>query len=163
MTDRLTPEPRLRPATDADWPLLLELYGSTRADELRMLPWPDDQKRAFVEQQFRAQDADYRRRYPDGSFDVVMVGERPAGRLYVARRPREIRVVDISLLVEYRGQGIGGALLRALLEEAHASGRRLSLQVERFNRARRLYERLGLRVVEDGGVYLTMESTPSPS
>ena len=62
--------------------------------------------------------------------------------------------MDIALLPEYRGRGIGTALLEELLVEADATGRRVTIHVERFNPARRLYERLGFVEAGDpGGMY----------
>jgi ribosomal protein S18 acetylase RimI-like enzyme len=78
------------------------------------------------------------------------------GRLYVARWEREIRIMDIALLPEHRGAGIGTELLRELQDEARSAGKTLTIHVERFNPALRLYERLGFRQVEDKGVYLLM-------
>ena len=62
--------------------------------------------------------------------------------------------MDIALLPEHRGAGIGAQLLRELQEEARSAGKSLTIHVERFNPALRLYERLGFRQVEDKGVYL---------
>jgi ribosomal protein S18 acetylase RimI-like enzyme len=148
--------PGLRPATDDDREFLLAVYAGTRADELARAPWPDDAKREFVEMQFRAQDVHYRRCYPRADVSVILDGERPVGRLFVDRREREIAVVDIALLPEARGRGLGTALLRDLIAESEASGRPLEVHVEVENPARSLYDRLGFRVVEDVGVYLRM-------
>ena len=79
------------------------------------------------------------------------------GRLYVARWEREIRIMDIALLPEHRGSGIGTQLLRELQDEARSSGKSLTIHVERFNPALGLYQRLGFRQIEDKGVYLLME------
>ena len=124
------------------------------------MQWDDGAKRAFVEAQFDAQDHHYRTHYTHTSYDVIVVDGEPAGRLYVARWEREIRIVDIALLPAFRGRGIGGALVGALIEEADAAGKPLSIHVEHTNRARRLYERLGFRPVGDEGVYVLMERPP---
>jgi ribosomal protein S18 acetylase RimI-like enzyme len=87
---------------------------------------------------------------------VVVDGE-PAGRLYVDRGEGEIRIVDIALLPDHRGQGIGGSLLRDLLVEADAGGKSVTIHVERLNPALKLYERLGFALAEDKGVYLFLE------
>jgi ribosomal protein S18 acetylase RimI-like enzyme len=155
-------EIRLRPVTEADRDFLLRLYASTREEELAQVEWPPGQKAVFLEQQFTAQDIHYRENYPGASLDVIEVGGAPAGRLYVARWPREIRIMDIALLPEFRGQGIGTRLLAALLEEADRDGRTLSIHVERMNPALRLYRRLGFEVREDKGVYLLLER-PKPA
>ena len=152
----------LRPLGDADRAFLAQVYASTRADELATVPWTDEQKAAFLGHQFEAQDAHYRRHYGDATFDVIEVDGEPAGRLYVHRGPREIRIVDVALTPPYRGRGLGTRLLRGVIAEAEESGRRLSIHVEVHNPARRLYERLGFRPAGDGnGVHLLMERAPT--
>jgi ribosomal protein S18 acetylase RimI-like enzyme len=150
----------LRTARDADRAFLAQVYSSTRADEMAMLPWTDEQKAAFVAQQFEAQEAHYRAHF-DGAFEVIEVDGEPAGRLYVDRRQREIRVVDIALTPAFRGRGLGTGLLQALIAEADDGERTLSLHVEQHNPARRLYERLGFRPAGEDGPYLRMERPPS--
>ena len=143
--------------------LLLRLYATTRADEMAMVTdWTDEQKEAFVRMQFQAQHAWYQEHYGDAQFDVVLIDGVPAGRLYVHRRAKEIRLVDISLMPELRGRGIGGALLRELMAEAEAAGKPLTIHVEKFNPAMRLYLRLGFKPIEDRGPYDLMEWKPVP-
>jgi ribosomal protein S18 acetylase RimI-like enzyme len=151
-------ELRLRPVVDGDRAFLVALYAETRAAELALLPWPDEQKAAFVEQQFAAQDHHFRTPYAGASFDVIEVAGEPAGRLYVHRGERDVHVIEIGLVAARRGQGIGERLLMALRDEAQATGRRLTIHVDAQNAARRLYERIGLRVVSDAQPpYLLME------
>jgi ribosomal protein S18 acetylase RimI-like enzyme len=149
----------LRPVQDADEPFLLRVYAGTRAEELAPVPWTAEEKAAFVAQQFAAQTAHYAQHYDGMSADVILVDDVPAGRLLVARWDEEIRIVDISILPELRGRGAGSILLRELLDEARAANKRLSIHVERENRALGLYERLGFRRVGEHGVYLRMEFT----
>ena len=150
----------LRPATGADRGFLLRVYGATRADELALVDWTDEQKQAFVAMQFSAQDTHYRSHYANASFDVVLVDGEAAGRLYVDRGADDIRVIDIALLPDRRGAGIGSLLLRQLLDEAAATARKVSIHVEVDNRARRLYDRLGFVPVADRGLHLLMEWVP---
>jgi ribosomal protein S18 acetylase RimI-like enzyme len=151
----------LRPVQEADRPFLAQVYASTRADEMAMLPWTDEQKAAFVAHQFEAQDAHYRTHYEGAAFDVVEVDGEPAGRLYVHRGPSEIRIIDIALTPAYRGRGLGTGLLQALIAEAADGGRTLSIHVEMNNPARRLYERLGFRPAGEHGPYVLMERPPT--
>jgi ribosomal protein S18 acetylase RimI-like enzyme len=129
----------LRPVQAADRPFLLTLFASSRPD-LALLPEP------LVRLQFEAQHAAYAR----ARRSVVVVDDVDAGRLYVEGE----RVVDITLLPEFRGRGIGTSLLEGLMDE------RVSLSVACLNPARALYERLGFRVVSDDGAYLSMVWTP---
>lgn len=154
------PEITFRPITDEDLPFLSRLYASTRQEELAVTPWNDEQKRAFLEQQFEAQHRHYQEHYPEASFDVLEVDGEAAGRLYVSRWTREIRIVDIALLPEYRNRGIGSRVLEDLLDEGRRSGKAVSIHVEKNNPALRLYERLGFEPREDKGVYLLMEWKP---
>jgi len=150
----------LRPVEASDRAFLLQVYASTREEELRLVDWSAEQKAAFVQMQFEAQDAYYREHYHPATFDVIEVDGEPVGRLYVARWEREIRIIDVALLAEHRGRGIGTSVIRALLDEAAASGKRLSIHVERNNPAKALYERLGFAEVADHGLYLLMEAKP---
>ncbi len=150
----------LRPVTPADEPLLLSIYASTREDELKLTDWDDRRKREFVQQQFQAQDQYYRANYANASYDVVVVDGKPAGRLYVARWPDEIRIMDIALIERFQRRGVGSRLLKTLQAEATAAGKPLRIHVERFNPALGLYARLGFQMVEDRGVYLFLEWSP---
>jgi RimJ/RimL family protein N-acetyltransferase len=149
-----------RPETDADTPFLLSLYASTRADELAQVSWPDAEKRAFVDMQFRAQRHHYRAVFPDARFDVLEHEGAAVGRLYTDERDDELRVIDIIIAPAWRGRSIGSAVLAELIDGAAAAGRIVTIHVERFNPARRLYERLGFVPVEEGPIYTRMERRP---
>ncbi len=146
----------LRPITPEDDSFLARVYASTRADELDITRWTDEEKSVFCRRQFDAQTAHYRDNYPGAAFQIIEREGESIGRLYVARWAKEIRIMDIALLPETRGAGIGTKLLRDLQDEARKAGKSLTIHVERFNRALGLYERLGFRQIEDKGVYLLM-------
>jgi ribosomal protein S18 acetylase RimI-like enzyme len=147
----------LRSVTDADRTFLIELYGSTRDEELSRVAWPEGQRAAFVLMQFEAQDTQYRANNPQASFDVIEVDGERAGRLYVDRRANDVRIIDVALLPGFRGRGVGGRLLVGLLEEAAATGRTASVHVEIHNRAASLYTRLGFVAVSERGLHRLME------
>lgn len=146
-----------RPITEADSDFLLRVYSSTRTEELAMVPWTEDQKAAFCRMQFHAQHTHYQQHYSDASFDVMERGGVPIGRLYVQRTAVEVMIIDITLLPEFRRAGLGTKLLRDLQEEARTAGKTLTIYVEKFNPAQRLYQRLGFQQTADEGVYLRME------
>ena len=146
----------LRPITPEDDSFLAGLYASTRAEELAVTGWSEEDKAVFCRRQFDAQTAHYRENYPGASLQVIEKEAVAIGRLYVARWKREIRIMDIALLQEHRGSGIGTKLLRELQDEARSTGKSLTIHVERFNPALRLYERLGFKMKEDKGIYLLM-------
>jgi ribosomal protein S18 acetylase RimI-like enzyme len=150
----------LRPMQDGDADFTARLYASTREEELAVVPLSHEQKAAFLTQQLAAQTAHYTTHYADAAYDVILVDGERAGRLIVDRGEREITVVDIALLPEYRGRGAGTQLLRSIFEEADARGLMVTVHVERSNPAQRLYQRLGFVQVEDLGVYLKLERRP---
>lgn len=149
MSGRLT----LRPAGPDDRDFLLRVYTEFRTDELAATGWPDAEKDAFCLAQFTAQDRHYREHFPACEFLVVEHDGVPVGRLYRDLRRDEIRLVDIALLAAARGHGLGGRLLEDILTEARERGLEVRIHVERTNPARRLYDRLGFRLVETGEVY----------
>ncbi len=134
----------------------MHLYGTTREWELAHAPWDAGQKAAFLQSQFELQRVHYRRYYAEASFDVVLCGGERAGRLYVLRQPHDIRIVDLAILPEFRGRGVGSALLGALATEARQTRRPVSLHVETQNPARRLYERHGFVLAEEKGPYVLL-------
>jgi ribosomal protein S18 acetylase RimI-like enzyme len=150
----------LRPATAEDAGFLYRVYASTREEELAATPWSAEQKEAFLRMQFAAQDEHYRAHYTGASYDIILVDGAPAGRLYVYRTPREIRVMDIALLPEFRRRGVGERVFRDLFAEADDRRQVVSIHVEYYNVARRLYERLGFRpadTTEETPAYVLME------
>jgi len=153
----------LRPETEADIAFLCGLYVSTRWEELApVVDWTEAQKQAFLQSQFAAQRRHYLTHYAGAERMVVEERGVACGRIYLDRTPAKLHVVDLSLLPEWRGRGIGTALLKEVLAEAGAAGKRAGIAVEKFNPAQRLYRRLGFRDVEDLGVYLAMEWSPPP-
>jgi GNAT superfamily N-acetyltransferase len=155
--------PGLRPAGQDDAELLYRIYASTREEELAVVPWDAATREAFLRMQFTAQDTYYHATYPDASYDLIVDGEEVLGRLYVDRGAQAWLVIDLALLPEHRGKGTGTALLGGILAEAAAAGKPVQMHVERFNPARRLYDRLGFCQVADQGVYLLLEWKSSES
>jgi len=159
----LTDTISLRTAAPEDRALLRDIYGSSRTDEMARTDWDADQKAAFVEHQFEAQHTYYQQVYPNSDYTVILYNDLPAGRLYVERAliPGTIRIVDITLLPDFRNKGIGRFLITGLQEEAAQSGKTLSIHVERFNKALSLYQRLGFQIIkETHGVFYLMEWKP---
>jgi ribosomal protein S18 acetylase RimI-like enzyme len=144
----------LRAMTEGDLPFTAALYASTRAEELAPVPWPAETKRAFLLQQHAAQHAHYQQHYRGMEALIIERGGATIGRLYLYEMPREIRIVDISLMPEARGQGIGGRLLGEVLAGAAPLGKSVTIHVEKNNPARTLYARLGFTILDhDRGAY----------
>lgn len=151
---------RLREATPEDEPFLLEVYASTRLDELEGFGWDEDQKQAFIKMQFMARE----RSYPRVDSRIILLNGRPVGRLLVDRGDASILLRDIALLTEYRNRGLGSRLITELMKEAASVGKPILLHVVVTSPAVRLYERLGFRRNGDEtAAYLEMKWVPTES
>ena len=189
---RETPAYRLRPLEKADEAFSFAVYASTRAAEMELVDWTQEQKNAFLQMQFNAQRQHYHLHYPQARWQVIEAAGQPpqGGRdttltplrafevqgVQGARPPqggREARaagrlvgddarddlflIMDIALLPEYRGRGIGTAILHELLGAADRAGKTVMLHVEPNNPALRLYRRLGFEISAKSGYYLEMK------
>ena len=140
-----------------DQPFLYKRYASTRADEIAQTGWSEFEQENFLRQQFSAQHQFYTEQFTSAQFLIIEADKRPIGRIYIDRREDEIRLIDIALIPEMRGKGIGASLLKDLLTEAKKKNKPIRIHVERFNPALHLYERLGFKKIGDTGVYFLME------
>jgi RimJ/RimL family protein N-acetyltransferase len=147
-TANTTSSVTFRPVEADDDEFLLKVYTSSREYEMSLIPLSDEQKQAFLKMQITAQQNHYRAYYPDAQHLIILLGGEPVGRIYVNRGDREIRILDVTLLIERRNAGIGTPIIKSLMEEASQAGKSVSIYVENYNRSARLFERLGFTVAE---------------
>jgi ribosomal protein S18 acetylase RimI-like enzyme len=79
------------------------------------------------------------------------------GMLAVEERADEIFIENVVLLPAYQNRGIGTQLVTETLQKARSKGFPVRLQVLKVNPARRLYDRLGFRVIEETDTHYVME------
>ncbi len=160
----------LRPVRPDDELFLRQVYGSTRAEALSHTQLDATQQQAFIDMQFHAQREDYLRRFPDAEYNVVLRGDRRVGRFYIAKLPEEFRILDLTILPEYRNTGIGTELLTNLLDEAARAGkvalrrgvalrrRPVRIFLDNGSSAIRLFQRLGFAPIEEQPFMALFES-----
>lgn len=142
-----------------DEPFLRELYASTR-DELAI--WPEEERAVLVDLQLRAQQRNWEARFPEAEHEIVVLGEEPVGRSYVAWSPAGCRIVDLALLPEYRSVGLGTVLVSETLERAERAGLPVRISVVRANeRAIAFWMRMGFERSGGDEMYLSFERAPS--
>ncbi len=151
---------KLRKETTEDDTFLRQIYAYSRMEEMACIPWSAEQKSAFLKMQYDFQHKHYHNVYPNADFSIVLVSNNPAGRLYIQRGTQAFHLIDITLLPDYRGKGIGQYLLKTLLTEAQSVGKPIHLQVQSNNRAMRFYQRLGFKFSKGNEVYVLMEWMP---
>jgi ribosomal protein S18 acetylase RimI-like enzyme len=149
-----------RPESEEDVEFLYRLYASTRTEELAVVPWSDEQKEAFLRQQFGAQRAHYLQHYDHADYSLILEDGQPIGRLYQNHLPDDVRIMDIVLMPEHRRRGIGRVLVQEVLDAARRDGKTVSIHVEAYNPALHLYESVGFRQIETNGPYLLLQWKP---
>lgn len=155
------PNLTLRPVAPADEEFLLAVYASSRDAELRQVEWAEGQKESFLRWQFDLQRREYDARFPEARYQLILIDEQPAGRIWVGEDDEQIRLLDIALLPQFQKRGAGTALVKDLMQEAGHAGKLLRHMVFVLNNdAHRFYERLGFVVIEDVGGYKHMEYRP---
>lgn len=152
-----------RESTEEDLRFLATVYASTRLEEVAATGWPEEMQLHFLAQQADAQHRHYRRTYANAEWLVIERGGEAIGRLFLEEWSDQIRLIDIALLPQGRGGGVGGAILADLQEMATDSGKALTIHVEQNNPAMRLYRRLGFVKVDEHGVYDLMEWRAAPA
>ena len=140
-----------RPVVKEDESFLLGVYGSTRAEEIALTNWDQAQKDAFVRMQFTAQQLHYSQQYSKAEHLMVLLDGLSIGRLYIANIETEFRIIDITILPDYRSAGLGTQILKELMDEAKSMGLPLCIYVESFNRSHGLFARLGFVKTGESG------------
>lgn len=150
-----------RPATTEDEPFLRRLITATVAEELQAHLWPQAQRESLLQLQYTVRRQGVRANYPNAVQEIILLDDAPAGYMVVARSTDEILLVDIAVLGEHRGSGVGTAVLRELCAESDGTGKSVNLSVNVTNRAIRLYERLGFERTGGDEVQHLMRRRPA--
>ena len=147
----------LRDAGLDDEPFLLQVFACTRAAELALVPWSDEQRDAFLQMQFNAQHSYYHERHPDADYKIILRDDEAVGRLYVLREKDLIRIMDITVLPDYRNAGIGSGLIQSLLDEATGAKQKVQIYVENFNPSLALFKKMNFSLLKEDGFNLLLE------
>ncbi len=143
----------LRAVDEADSEFLEELYFSRRAD-LQQIPGDAQFVRQLIKMQQQMQAVGIRNNFPVARHLLLEDGSVRIGRLVVDIGASDVRLVDIALLPEVQGRGIGRKVLQAMLEDALSQGLSMSLAVEKNNvRARALYLSAGFHVHSEDSMF----------
>lgn len=144
-----------------------QLWKAIFIDSVRshfeMLNLPEGELDNLLSGQYAAQTADYRSNYPKAWNQIIVFDRADAGRAIWSTEKGDLLLIDIVVLTEYRGKGIGGAVLNWLFDKSREGQMPIRFCVEKGNRAMRLYERLGFRRIEDLNSHFQMEWRPEES
>jgi GNAT superfamily N-acetyltransferase len=144
----ISPNIKLRPAAPEDEEFLISVYGSTREQELAMVPWTDEQRQAFIKFQYTAQLNYYRSEFPNSEHWVIEADSKPVGRLFLDRRETQFRILDITILTAHRGKGFGEPVIRYVMNESAAVGKAVGINLDLYSTSQPIFERLGFTATE---------------
>jgi ribosomal protein S18 acetylase RimI-like enzyme len=151
-----------RPASTEDEPFVRRLIIETLTEQLGAASWPEATRTHLLEVQYAARRQGAGGGFPAGTSRIIVVNGQDAGWTLVADLAHEVRLLEIMVLGEYRGAGIGTAAINGVIGAAARSGKPVRLHVDAGNaRAIALYERLGFRLVESNGILHLMERMPT--
>ncbi len=122
--------------------------------------------RDYVEATWGWDEADQSARF-DARFDparyrIVVVEGQEVGALSLEWGDDMLLLADIQIGPEWRGRGLGTAIIEGLIDEARQRALPVALGVLKVSPARGLYERLGFREVAETSTHLYMRSEAMP-
>ena len=139
----------LRQATEADYAFLYDLFRATM--------------KVYVAQTWgwneTVQPDMFKNRFDPEHSQIVVVDGRDVGVLSMERRSDTLFLGNIQILPEEQEHGLGTAIIKTIVEQAHGEGIPVNLQVLKVNPARHLYERLGFVVTGETTTHYLMSTT----
>ena len=149
----------LRPTRADDQEFLFRLFSSVHSEKLNGAHLDLEEKNGLIKFMYHAFSGHYSTIGPAADDRIVLLNNESIGRMILLQTRGEIRLADIAILPEHRQRGIGSALIGQLQTESLMSNRPVRLQVARFDRALRLYQRLGFYKIDVAEPYLHLEWT----
>lgn len=153
----------MRPADPDDEPFMRQLRQEIDSERLFLHMWPEEDEkmaRQLLDMQFRAHSTHHKNADWDKKDVIVELDKVPAGRFILMQDSNEIRLADIEVARQFRGMGIGAAIIDGIKGESIQSKRPIRLYVDKHNQAVHFYHQLGFRVIQDCEMNFFMEWTP---
>ena len=140
----------LRPAHQQDFEYCRQLYFSE-------MKWIID--RLHLDQ--AAHEAGFQEQWNPSQVSIITLDGATVGWLQTVTQAHELLVAQMFVERRFQRKGIGTEVMRRVIGEAGRLDHVVRLNVVKINPARRLYERLGFRVIheDDRKFYMSLNST----
>ena len=140
MQEMNNPSYSLRPASDADYDFLYDLHAATIKPYVDATwGWNDDMQRIIFRQRWNPTDT-----------QIVVVDHSDVGVIRLRESDTEICLGLIEIHPDYQNRGLGSTIIQDILTEAQRRSLSVHLSVLKANEdARRLYARLGFKIIEE--------------
>jgi GNAT superfamily N-acetyltransferase len=138
-----------RQAQEQDADFLYALHVATMKEYVDQIWGWDD---AF-------QEALFRKNADPGEIQIITLHGTDMGMISVEERKDDIflRVLEIHPL--HQRQGLGTSIIRGIIADAARQRKPVTLRVLKVNPAKKLYERLGFRIIEETPTHYIMRTS----
>ncbi len=151
---------QLKKKNESDDEFLFRLFGEIKIAELNLYAWPEPMKNQLVSMQYNAYKQMIKNEYPNVEDYVISANNEKAGRLQLDVKDSGIRIINISLLPAFHGNGIGTKIIKDILAEADLKNKPVYLEVDRVNPAFNLYCKLGFEIYGQDEIRYSMKYIP---
>lgn len=128
-----------RPATAADFDYLWALHSESLRESIdRVYGWEDEWQANYFQE-----------RFDPPTRQIILYDQKPAGALGLEWQEKALYIAYIAISQDYRGQGLGSTIIKAIIRRGSEAGLPVTLNVLRGNPAKKLYERLGFEVIAE--------------
>lgn len=148
---------RLRKRSECDSAFLFQLFSQIKKVELHFDLFPEEISSRILQMQYNAWEEMVRTRYSGSDDFIIMFDSERVGRVQFSETAEELRIINISILPLFQGEGIGTEILRKLLTDATRKKLQATLEVDKSNPAINLYRRLGFTEYQDGQLKTLMK------
>lgn len=153
---------QLRHAVSEDEDFLRQLFAATQPMETASWNISATAREQLLQMQYRGRMQTYTAQYPDAEDLIICLNkegdiEKRVGRHLVMRQEDAILGIDLAILPAYQKQGLGRLVLQGVQRQCAKEGMSFRLQVLHTNPARRLYDRLGFKMMSQDLLYAQME------
>lgn len=143
---------RYRPAIATDGPALFRLFQQVHTSEIATLSVDAATRAALASMQYVEERVRFSAEFPDAVDVAIEYQARLCGRMLTVMRDGGVQLIQLGVLVEHRGQGIGTLAMRRLAHIAEEHGCPIWLRADSASAdCRGFLERVGFSVTGRGG------------
>ena len=127
-----------RPADEQDKAFLKRLAKLCYSDlvERQFGAWDDKDQERLFEAKWKSHD-----------YQIIELNGDPIGTVWITRESDHLWLREIQISPDRQNRGVGTRIMSDLLRQSNESGLPLRLRVLTQNPARRLYERMGFKII----------------
>jgi ribosomal protein S18 acetylase RimI-like enzyme len=151
---------QLKIRDENDSKFLFQLFSEIKTAELNANAWPESMRNQLILMQYNGYEQMIKSEYPNAEDYVIIADNKKTGRLQLEVDDSSIRIINISLLPAFHGNGIGTKIIKDVLAQADLKNKPVYLEVDKVNQAFTLYKRLGFNICGEDEIKYSMKYLP---